>query len=161
MPQFVNDINTPNEVGVLAADHRTKSLIELEGQLEGFQYVDLDKEGLSEYRSYLSNLGIKDLRAQQAEAEAAAASVPAQSYASASASAAASNAAAKIFAMIDSDSSGTISVNEAERIVLRLNSRLQRAYGENDVKAFFYSMTGNNDSITRDEFITAFQRIVQ
>lgn len=57
MPEFVKEIATPAEVGVLAADYKAKSLVELEGELEGFQYVDLDKEGLGEYRSYLSNLG--------------------------------------------------------------------------------------------------------
>ena len=57
MPEFVNQIQTPSEIGVLAANYKSKSLVELEGSLEGFQYVDLDKEGLAEYRSYLSNLG--------------------------------------------------------------------------------------------------------
>ena len=59
LPQFVLDIKTPADVGVLAAEYQAKALIELEGQLEGFQYVDLDKEGLGEYKAYLSGLGIK------------------------------------------------------------------------------------------------------
>ena len=59
MPEFVNEISTPEEVGVLAAEYKTRSLIELEGQLEGFTHIDLDKEGLSEYRSYLLSLGLK------------------------------------------------------------------------------------------------------
>jgi hypothetical protein len=61
--------------------------------------------------------------------------------------------------MIDADASGAITKAEAERIVLRLNSRLRRAYGENDVKAFFSSLT-ENDSITQAEFVAAFQRMV-
>ena len=61
LPQFVLDIATPADVGVLAADYKAKSLIELEGQLEGFSLVDLDKEGLSEYKAYLSGLGISFL----------------------------------------------------------------------------------------------------
>jgi hypothetical protein len=60
LPDFVQEIETPEEVGVLAADYKAKSLVELEGELEGFQYVDLDKEGLGEYRNYLSNLGELD-----------------------------------------------------------------------------------------------------
>ena len=72
----------------------------------------------------------------------------------------ASSAALKIFTMIDSNQSGTISVNEAERIVLRLNSRLNRSYGENDVKAFFNSITGDSETITKDDFVTAFQKLV-
>ena len=57
MPDFVREIATPAEVGVLAAEYRPRSLVELEGELEGFKYIDLDKEGLGEYRYYLSNLG--------------------------------------------------------------------------------------------------------
>lgn len=174
MPQFVNDIQTPSEVGVLAADYRARSLIELEGQLEGFQYVDLDKEGLGEYRNYLSELGIHDLGHASANANARTSARPSTATLSAgrvsvassrhstvsAASDAASGAALKIFAMIDANNKGTISVNEAERIVLRLNSRLHRAYGENDVKAFFSSITASSDVITQEEFVHAFQRLV-
>lgn len=168
MPQFVQEIATPADVGVLAADYKAKSLIELEGQLEGFQFVDLDKEGLSEYRAYLSNLGINDLGAAAAASAAQASSASESASASASAAAssasaavnAASSAALKIFSMIDANNNGFISVAEAERIVLRLNSRLNRSYGENDVKAFFSSMVGDSDSITQEEFVSAFQRLV-
>ena len=62
LPQFVLDIQTPSEVGVLAADYRYRSVLELEGQLEAFQYVNLDSEGLSEYRAQLLALGIRDLK---------------------------------------------------------------------------------------------------
>ena len=57
LPQFVLDIQTPDEVGVLAADYKYNSIYELEGQLEGLKFVDLDKEGLSEYRAQLNRLG--------------------------------------------------------------------------------------------------------
>jgi hypothetical protein len=159
MPQFVKEIQTPSEVGVLAADYRPKELIELEGQLEGFQYVDLDKEGLGEYRSYLSQLGINDLGAAAAAAAETASVASTKVSAASSTSNAASSAAVKIFAMIDANNTGRISVNEAERIVLRLNSRLHRSYGENDVRAFFTSIT-DSDHITQEEFVAAFQRLV-
>ena len=188
LPEFVLNIKTPGDVGTLAAEYRAKSLIELEGELEGFQYVDLDKEGLGEYRAYLAGLGIKDLGAAAAaassaavSASAAAASVSASAAASASASvfaasasasavtgsaaaasaasAAASEAASKIFEMIDVNHNGSISVNEAERIVLKINSRLQRSYGENDVKAFFAVMCDGKPSITKAQFVTAFDRL--
>merc|ERR1719215_1582268 len=44
LPQFVLDIQTPSEVGVLAANYQAKSSYELEGQLEGFKYINLDSE---------------------------------------------------------------------------------------------------------------------
>jgi len=58
LPQFVLDIKTPSEVGALAAESRASGLVELEGQLEGFKFVDLDKEGLGEYRAFLASKGI-------------------------------------------------------------------------------------------------------
>ena len=64
LPQFVLDIKTPADVGVLAVDYKSMGLLELEGQLEGFKFVDLDKEGLSEYRAFLLTKGIKDLGAK-------------------------------------------------------------------------------------------------
>ena len=73
LPQFVLDIKTPADVGVLAADYQAKALMELEGQLEGFAFVDLDKEGLSEYRAFLLSKGIKDLGAAGATSSAVAA----------------------------------------------------------------------------------------
>ena len=58
LPQFVLDIQTPNDL-VLAADYQSNRVLELEGQLEAFRYVDLDREGLSEYREQLNRLGIR------------------------------------------------------------------------------------------------------
>lgn len=34
LPQFVKDIPTPEEIGTLAADYKTRSLVELEGKYE-------------------------------------------------------------------------------------------------------------------------------
>ena len=106
-------------------------------------------------------MGIHDLGAAAAAAAASRASAAASAAVLTDAQDAASSAALKIFAMIDTSNSGTISVNEAERIVLRLNSRLHRSYGENDVKAFFNSITADSETITQDEFVAAFQRLVQ
>ena len=57
MPQYVKDIQTPSEIGVLAADYNVSNVPQLEGELEGFKFVDLDKEGMSEYKAQLNNLG--------------------------------------------------------------------------------------------------------
>ena len=186
LPQFVLDIKTPADVGVLAADYRAKALLELEGQLEGFKFVDLDAEGLSEYRAYLLNLGIQDLVAARSGASAsfsasgsgslagfgANSSASASAYgssnfasslnvASASSSAAlsASEAAGQIFDMIDADKSGSISVEEAEKVVLKLNSRLKRSYGEAEVKSFFSAVSGGSLLISRVQFMSAFDKL--
>ena len=161
LPQFVLDIQTPSEVGVLAADYRPKSIIELEGQLEAFKYINLDTEGLSEYRAYLAKLGIVDLGSSGPGSSAF--SVTTNSMGSGSFSSSATSsltaAASQIFAMIDKDNSGQISVEEAESIVLRLNSRLNRAYGENEVKAFFATVSGGSSQINKQQFLAAFERL--
>jgi hypothetical protein len=49
LPQFVLDIETPGSLGVLAAEQQT-AVPELEGDLEGFELVDLNAEDMAEYR---------------------------------------------------------------------------------------------------------------
>merc|ERR1739836_151878 len=146
LPQFVLDIKTPSEVGQLAADHQAKGLYELEGQLEGFQFVNLDTEGLAEYREQLLAKGIRDLGAGS-------------SSASASASSGVAAAAGQVFDMIDTDRSGEISIDEAMSIVLRLNSQLKRSYGETEVKAFFKALSGGSENITKSAFSQGFAQL--
>jgi hypothetical protein len=57
MPQFVLDIKTPDGL-LLAAESQTQTFYELEGDVQAMRLVDLDKEGLSEYREYLARMGI-------------------------------------------------------------------------------------------------------
>lgn len=57
MPDYVANIKTPEGL-VLAANYRYNNIHELEGDLQALRLIDLDREGLAEYRSYLSNLGI-------------------------------------------------------------------------------------------------------
>jgi len=150
LPQFVLDIKTPSEVGQLAAENSNsaKGLYELEGQLEGFQFVNLDTEGLAEYREQLLAKGIRDLGAGS-------------SSASASASSGVAAAAGQVFDMIDTDRSGEISIDEAMSIVLRLNSQLKRSYGETEVKAFFKALSGGSENITKSAFSQGFAQLAQ
>ena len=53
LPQFVLDIKTPADVGVLAADCQRERVHVLEGAVEALRLVDLDREGLSEYKKQL------------------------------------------------------------------------------------------------------------
>ncbi len=56
LPQFVLDIKTPEGL-ILAADQSNRcGMHELEGDLDALKLVDLDREGLGEYRSYLEKL---------------------------------------------------------------------------------------------------------
>ncbi len=121
-PSFVQEIKTPSEIGQLAWEFKSANggVFELEGNLEGFAFINLDTEGLTEYRAQLLAKGIRDLGASGSN-----------SFSSSSSSASGVAAAAgQIFDMIDYDRSGEIEVFEAERIVLKLNSQLNRSYGE-------------------------------
>jgi hypothetical protein len=146
LPKFVQDIKTPSEVGQLAWEYKGSSAVAtLEGQLEGFRFVNLDTEGMSEYRAQLVAAGIRDLGAGGGSSSSSSSSVSA--------------AAAQIFDMIDYDRSGQIEVFEAERIVLRLNSQLNRSYGETEVKQFFSAVSGGSSKISKSSFLQAFARL--
>ena len=152
LPQFVLDIQTPSEYGALAANYVANSSFTLEGQLEGLKYINLDNEGLSEYRSFLLSKGIRDLGAESS-AMSASVSYGASSYSDVT------EAASQIFSMIDIDNSGEISTDEAEKIVLRLNSKLKRSYGEVEVRQFFQAISGGSSQISRSQFLSAFEKL--
>ena len=57
LPQFVLDIETPDDI-CLAADYKHNLIHELEGQVEALKLIDMDMEGLAEYKSQLNKLGI-------------------------------------------------------------------------------------------------------
>ncbi len=65
-----------------------------------------------------------------------------------------------LFASVDKSGDGFISIEEAQSLLLRLNSRLGRNYGEDDVKAFFARLDVNRDGrLSIREFREAFGRI--
>ena len=62
LPSFVNNIETPHGL-VLAADQhhhfsQHSNVHELEGDLHALGLVDLEKEGLGEYRNFLGKMGV-------------------------------------------------------------------------------------------------------
>ena len=145
LPQFVLDIKTPDGLK-LAADYKYSSVYELEGDVSAMKMIDLERVGLGEYRSYLERIGIS--------------STITESYSSISASGSFMATIEEIFASVDADMSGKIGVGEAERILLRLNSRLGRNYGEDEVRNFFRVLDTNGDgSIDLIEFKQAFINI--
>ncbi|RNA15550.1 hypothetical protein BpHYR1_027025, partial [Brachionus plicatilis] len=175
LPSFVTDIKTPDGL-VLAANYRYNSLYELEGDVQALRLIDLDREGLAEYRSYLQRLGISyDASSASAGASFASYSAGGASYGasgagysigggasfgaeSSSASRVSISALAEqIFNQLDTNSDNSVTIGEAEKAVLRLNSRLGRNYGEDDLRAFFSRLDTNRDGrIDINEFRRAF-----
>lgn len=56
LPPFVLEIKPPAGV-ILAADQQYNTFYELEGDVQALRLVDLDREGLAEYRQFVSRLG--------------------------------------------------------------------------------------------------------
>jgi Ca2+-binding EF-hand superfamily protein len=174
LPEIVCEIPTPGGI-ILAADYKPKNVHELEGDLDALNLIDLDNEGLSEYKQYLKNFG-KSGTSAAAHAlstvlSAAAAAVLASaadgtvktadvntsdSASSSSGSVVAASSTNspqyklaalinKIFKLIDRDECGNVSVSDASAILLRLNSRLRQSYGEDDLINFFNTLDSNKD----------------
>ena len=175
LPDFVHDIKTPEGL-VLAANYQVPSLHELEGDLNALALVDLDREGLSGYRQYLIRLGVLEDAAAQLIVNSGVfqtiSSASALSLASPRSVSVLTNSLAQqdavaledlisqIFQTIDRNQNGRINVEDAEKTLLRLNSRLGRRYGEDDVRAFFSVLDVNNDgSLDLNEFKRAFLNI--
>ncbi|CAF0921745.1 unnamed protein product [Brachionus calyciflorus] len=156
LPDFVLDIKPPQGI-VLAADFQYNNIHELEGEVQALRLVDLDREGLTQYKSQIekfefskqySNFSLNNLEIT-------------------------SNSVQKnfktnildiisdIFNQVDGDQNGSLSVEEAEKLLLKLNSRLGRSYGEDDVEKFFLSLDTNQDgSISLSEFRKAFENLI-
>jgi hypothetical protein len=127
-PDFVSEIKPPSGI-VLAADYRYNPVHELEGDLEGLRLVDLDREGLSEYRDQLERLSIRYSASQSATSST--------TYFGSNLASQYSSMINEIFDTIDRDRNGFVSVAEAQSLLLRLNSRLGRSYGENEARDLF------------------------
>ena len=146
LPDFVTEIKTPNGL-VLAADYTYNKVHELEGEVEALRLIDLDREGLGEYKEQLERLSIR--------------------YAGSSSSFTSTtrtnlgSVISEIFSSVDRDGNGSVSMSEANALLLRLNSRLGRNYGESEAREFFRRLDRNGDgSISLREFRAAFERIL-
>lgn len=183
LPDFVHDIKTPEGL-ILAANYQAAQFNELEGDLHALQLVDLEKEGLSCYKQYLVRLGVLDNASAQAQNSSSfynnsspvglsnhhqnepllattisttATTTPACLHDDAQDL---EDLITQIFTTIDRNQNGRITVEDAEKTLLRLNSRLGRRYGEDDVRSFFRVLDVNNDgSLDLNEFKRAFLNV--
>ena len=120
MPQFVLDIKTPEGL-VLAADYKYSSFYELEGDVSALKLIDLDKEGLGDYKAYLQRIN--------------GGSFDGGSIA---------NILEDIYRNVSVSQNGRINLAEAERLLIRFSGRLGKQ--ENEVRAFFrkFDVAGDN-----------------
>ena len=69
-------------------------------------------------------------------------------------------AATKIFNIVDNDGRGSISVEEAADIFLRLNVKLKRSYDAVQVKHFFMDCSNGTGEVTMEQFLAGMQQML-
>lgn len=147
LPQFVSDIKTPDGI-VLAADYKSNHLHELYGDVSALNLIDLDRENLGQYKSYLSkDIEIKDNYTNNSNNDAQLEDNV-------------DNLIEKIFRSVDRDQNGRISVEEAEILISKLNKKLGRKYSTDDEKSISKSLDHNHDrTLNLEEFRGVFLRV--
>ena len=139
-PEIVHEVRPPVGV-VLAAEYNAPSLIDLEGDIHALNLIDLDHEGLSEYKEWLRRY----LESKNKPTKAPPAQISIQAILDA--------LLAELFAGFDANSDSRISIGEAETQVLKIMSRLGREYSKQDADEFFRSLDSNkNGSVNFAEF---------
>lgn len=145
LPSFVSEIKPPEGV-ILASDFKYNQILELEGDLDALRFVDLELEGLGEYRGLVERLEMNER------------SISNNSNNKDYNEETSAQFIAEMFSMIDRDNNGKVSIDEAEKILLKLNSRLGRNYNYSEVENFFSKLDTNRDHfIDMEEFRVAFQ----
>lgn len=157
LPDFVLNIKQPQGV-VLAAEYQFNQVFELEGEVEALKLVDLDKEGLSEYKNQLRNL---DSKWERSNNEFNRPNEFTYAYLIKQQEQNIAEVIRNIFVPVEKDQNQSLSLDEAEKLLDKLNSRLGRKWEEDDVRDFFESIEINQDGkISLNEFIQAFKNIL-
>jgi hypothetical protein len=149
-PQFVREIRPPVGV-VLAAEYVAPSLIELEGDVQALNLIDLEREGLAEYRAFLARFGGSSSAVVGGGASFSVGGGSSSVIVGGGSSSSGAALLSSLFSSVDLDASGKVSRGEAEKLLLRLNSSLGRSYGEEDVSAFFKAIDANGDGVIEFE----------
>ncbi len=154
----VLDAKNPEGI-VLAAESSLGHVYELEGDVEELKKINqldsdlLDREGLSEYKSYLNDLN-DESSASNTNSNT---SNDISSISKSSLIKSIEIELEKIFKIIDFKNTGNIHVNEAIRVILRLLSRLGIERNIDNVVDYFKSLVRNPEkTICFEKFKQAF-----
>ena len=136
-PEIVHELRPPVGV-VLAAEYNAPSLIDLEGDINALNMIDLDKEGLPEYKDWLKRY-LEASKPKPAAPLSIAAVLDAL--------------LTELFHGFDANSDSEISIDEAEAHVLKIMGRLGRDYSKEDADSFFQVLDkSHNGSVNFAEF---------
>lgn len=147
LPYFIRDIKPPT--GLTLAAHSASSIpYELEGDLHALSLVNLESEGLNEYKNLLRDLNLdinKMYVKENLEKETLmldnATEINATSVTSTEAIPKPKNFIQDLFSLVDLNSS--ISLDEAENLLLNLYTRLGMRYGKKEANLFFKQIEFN------------------
>ena len=188
LPEYVRDIQNPQGIE-LAANY--EPVHELTGDIEALRLIDLDKEGLSIYQSYLENSEIlrkmpgippnfpgventednylsvnyfntqpqSNVNSQSMADSHVCSNLESEInpfYFDSNLAETLESSIEQIFHLVDFNNTGRINIQDAEKTLLRLNSRLQKSYGEEEIANFFSSIESIDQSIDLNEFKRAF-----
>lgn len=131
LPPLAQTIQPP--AGYTYAAEAPEPPVKLEGDIEALKLIDLEANGLSEYKYLLETNAIT--RSPNNE----------------------NTSLADVFATIDINQDGKISIAEAESLLVMLNNSLGRKYSNDDVKTFFSALDANKDGyVDYEDFKNAF-----
>lgn len=175
LPDFVLEIKPPQGI-VLAADYQY-NVHELEGEVQALGLVDLDREGLSEYKDQLRKLGINyggnnvsnnvDSFPNSSRLDNSALSERERILNTGINSVYSTSGnyrnnlsiISEIFSQIELEGISRLTLDDAEKLFNRLNSRLGRRFSNQEMLNFFNSLNSNrNGAVDLREFKVAFER---
>jgi len=134
LPEWVRAINTPENLK-LGAEANYSDVYMLEGDVQALKLVDLDREGLAEYRSQVVSFS-----------GAGSSSVMASSgFAASSASSSSGSASLVIDELFSGVRGGRLSRADAQNLFLAGSSRLGRQANEQELNALFSQLDVNGD----------------
>ena len=130
-PEVVKAFNLRAPSGAtFAHDFTYASLLDLEGDIDALNLINLDEHGLGEYRAWLAKY-LGGNKAQQGFSISIGDMLNA--------------VLAELFKQVDTSGDARIQVNDAQSVLLKLNQRLGRAYTANNASAFVSALDKNRD----------------
>lgn len=131
LPTFVKEIRPPSGL-VLASETSPSPVLELEGDIQALSLVDLDSNGLSEYKYLVKQCNQSNSKLTSTNVNAI---------------------ISELFTITEKTSDGKISMQNAEVFMIKLNGRLGRKNVDDEIKAFLSKIdTKRNGYLDLDEF---------
>ena len=147
LPSFVKDIKPPPGL-VLAAESASSFNYELEGDLHALSLIDLESEGLNEYKSLLSKLSLDSSGKHVIVSDKQSGFTSNYSHQNQN-----REFINELFNMVDMSANSSITLEEAEKLLAGLYSRLGKPYGQKEASLFFRQIKFNaHDSIDLKQF---------